>query len=146
MQISKVEKRTPVLINQLLEVWEDSVRETHLFLSDSEIQSIKKYVPQALRDIEKLIAAEENHIPIAFMGIQGRKLEMLFIRSDKRGRGLGRKLLQYGMAPLAFTMHGTPAYTPRRSYSPLSRADTVSTLFSLPSTARQMRTSAIPMP
>jgi len=97
MQISKVEKRTPMLINQLLEVWEDSVRETHLFLSDSEIQSIKKYVPQALRDIEKLIAAEENHIPIAFMGIQGRKLEMLFIRSDKRGRGLGRKLLQYGM-------------------------------------------------
>ena len=58
MQISKVEKRTPMLINQLLEVWEDSVRETHLFLSDSEIQSIKKYVPQALRDIEKLIASQ----------------------------------------------------------------------------------------
>lgn len=31
------------------------------------------------------------------MGIQGRKLEMLFIRPDKRGKGLGRKLLQYGM-------------------------------------------------
>jgi len=46
MQIFKVEKRTSMLINQLLEVWEDSVRETHLFLSGSEIQSIKNTFPK----------------------------------------------------------------------------------------------------
>ncbi len=45
MNILKIDKRTTILINQLLEVWEDSVRESHLFLSKEEIASIKKYVP-----------------------------------------------------------------------------------------------------
>ena len=31
------------------------------------------------------------------MGLDGHKLEMLFISPEKRGRGLGRKLLEYGM-------------------------------------------------
>lgn len=44
-QILEVRERTPELINKLLEVWEGSVRATHLFLSDSEIDSIKEYVP-----------------------------------------------------------------------------------------------------
>ena len=34
MKILEVADRTPDLINQLLEVWEKSVRATHLFLSD----------------------------------------------------------------------------------------------------------------
>ncbi len=33
----------------------------------------------------------------AFMGIDGRKLEMLFVSDEKRGRGLGKTLLGYGM-------------------------------------------------
>lgn len=41
MKIVEVKERTPDLIKGLLEVWENSVRATHLFLSDSEIQSIK---------------------------------------------------------------------------------------------------------
>lgn len=48
MKILEVADRTPDLINQLLEVWEKSVRATHLFLSDREIKNIKEYVPQAL--------------------------------------------------------------------------------------------------
>ena len=47
MKILEVADRTPDLINQLLEVWEKSVRATHLFLSDREIKNIKAYVPQA---------------------------------------------------------------------------------------------------
>ena len=31
------------------------------------------------------------------MGIDGRKLEMLFLAPEERGRGLGRKLLEYGI-------------------------------------------------
>lgn len=48
MKIMEVQERTPMLIEQLLAVWEDSVRATHLFLSDEEISSIKPYVPQAI--------------------------------------------------------------------------------------------------
>ena len=37
MKIIEVQDRTNDLIRQLLMVWEKSVRETHLFLSDAEI-------------------------------------------------------------------------------------------------------------
>lgn len=60
MQIVEVKNRTPDLINQLLEVWENSVRATHLFLSDSEIKSIKEYVPQALNGIAHLVIAKNG--------------------------------------------------------------------------------------
>ena len=42
MNISEVNERTPLLIEQLLTVWESSVRATHLFLSDAEINQIKE--------------------------------------------------------------------------------------------------------
>ena len=38
------------MTNQLLNSWEQSVRATHLFLSDKEVEQIKKYVPQALNE------------------------------------------------------------------------------------------------
>ena len=50
--------RTPELLGRLLQVWEDSVRATHLFLSDAEIKDIKAYVPQALNGIAHLVTAE----------------------------------------------------------------------------------------
>lgn len=96
--IFEVKDRSVDLINQLLEVWEDSVRHTHLFLKDDEIKSIKVYVPQALKEIEHLIIIKnEDNFPIAFMGIEDKKLEMLFIKNNERGKGLGRKLLNYGI-------------------------------------------------
>ena len=98
MTIIEVKDRTTALINKLLEVWEDSVKATHLFLSSGEIENIKKYIPQALKDVAHLIIIEnENNIPIAFMGIEDTKLEMLFIKNSERRKGLGTKLLSYGI-------------------------------------------------
>ena len=37
MTIIEIDNRTIALINELLEVWEDSVKATHLFLSNEEI-------------------------------------------------------------------------------------------------------------
>ena len=98
MKIIEITNRTPDLINQLLEVWESSIRATHLFLSDSEIQNIKEYVPQALGGIAHLIIAEdEAGRAVAFMGVEDSSLEMLFISPGKRRKGLGKRLLQYGV-------------------------------------------------
>ena len=44
-----INTRTNELIKNLLEIWEDSVTATHLFLSDYEIKKIKKYVPEAIK-------------------------------------------------------------------------------------------------
>lgn len=98
MMIIEVKERNEELINHLLEIWEDSVRATHLFLSNDEIENIKKYVPQALKGVEHLIILQnENYQSIAFMGIQGNKLEMLFIKNSERGKGFGKQLLNYGI-------------------------------------------------
>ena len=92
------EKRGETLIKDLLNIWENSVRATHKFLSNEEILKIKKYVPQALNDISHLIIeTDENENPIAFMGIENNKLEMLFISSKCRGKGIGKKMLLTGI-------------------------------------------------
>ena len=49
MKFSEVEERTPQMLEELLGVWEASVRATHTFLSDAEVERIKGYVPQAGR-------------------------------------------------------------------------------------------------
>ncbi len=50
-----LKNRTEDLVEQLLKVWESSVRATHLFLSDNEIREIKNYIPQALHEIPHLV-------------------------------------------------------------------------------------------
>ncbi len=98
MKIIEEKDRTPDLIGRLLEVWESSVRATHLFLSDAEIKSIKAYVPQALNGIAHLVIAKDGmNRPAAFMGIENGSLEMLFISPEERGKGLGKRLIQYGI-------------------------------------------------
>ena len=98
MKMIEVKDRPASLIKQLLVIWESSVRATHLFLSADEIESIKEYVPQALKEIPSLTIIEsENQIPVGFMGIVEQHLEMLFISHEERGKGLGKELLQYGI-------------------------------------------------
>lgn len=98
MNIYEVHDRTPSLIRQLLVIWEASVRATHLFLSDAEVRKITGYVPQAMTLVSHLVIAErEAGCPVAFMGVEGQRLEMLFLSPEKRGTGLGRQLLDYGI-------------------------------------------------
>lgn len=98
LNIKEIKDRNSSLISQLLKVWEDSVKATHLFLSKEEINNIKEYVPQAIYGVSHLVIIQnENNMPIAFMGIENTKLEMLFIKNSERGKGLGKQLLNYGI-------------------------------------------------
>lgn len=109
-----MEDRDSLLLEQLLNVWENSVRATHFFLAEADMEDIKKYVPQALRDISHLIVAENGQgVPAAFMGIEGQNLEMLFISPEETGRGLGRKLLQYGMQNFSINTLGVNEQNPQ---------------------------------
>lgn len=98
MNLYEVTQREPQLIHQFTAIWEDSVRATHLFLSEAEIQKIKAYVPHALTGVSHLLVAEKMPgQPVAFMGLEGPRLEMLFLSPAERGAGLGRQLLEYGI-------------------------------------------------
>lgn len=96
MKIHELHEKEPFL-PVLLEVWEASVRATHRFLSEEEIMAIKKYVPQAICSVEHLVAAEIDEKIIGFMGTQNRRLEMLFLATSEIGKGIGKKLIRYGM-------------------------------------------------
>ncbi len=94
MRIIEVTERTPELIRALTGVWEASVRQTHLFLSDDEVLRIRAYVPEALASTAHLFIAEEvPGAPMAFMGVDDGQLSMLFISPGARGSGLGRRLV-----------------------------------------------------
>ena len=98
MRIYEVQAKTPRLLESLLNIWEASVRTTHLFLSDVEINQIKKYVPRAFSEVERLTAAADaSGKPVAFMGVTGERLEMLFVAPEVRGTGIGKQLLLHGI-------------------------------------------------
>lgn len=98
VNIIEVNEITEDLVASLLSVWESSVRATHTFLSESEILEIKKYVPEALRNVEHLaVAYDDTSSPVAFMGVQDSFLEMLFVKAEERGKGIGRRLLERGI-------------------------------------------------
>lgn len=88
--IGELETRPEPLLGRLVAVWERSVRATNDFLPGAERERIKAYVPQALRAVEHLLITENAAgIPIAFMGIENGRLEMLFLAPEERGRCSG---------------------------------------------------------
>ncbi len=98
MEIIEVKERTSDLINQLVNIWEDSVKATHTFLSKEEIESIKQFVPEFIKKVPHLLIVKtDNNEPIAFMGISNKKVEMLFVKNEKRHQGIGKSLIDYGI-------------------------------------------------
>ena len=89
-------ERSESLIGKLKKVWEASVRATHHFLSESDIIELIPKVEQGLRYIDVLwIVYYKNSLePVGFMGVQGRKIEMLFLHPAHCRMGLGRMLVQ----------------------------------------------------
>ena len=54
MKIIEIMDRNPLLIEQLLDVWESSVKATQLFLNENVIENIKKYLP-VVRFLERFL-------------------------------------------------------------------------------------------
>ena len=100
MEIVEANERPRQLIDQLVCVWERSVRASHDFLDEASIERIRDYVPQAILGVERLVVAYEGGNPLAFLGAQDGMLEMLFVDADLRGQGIGNALLGYGIERL----------------------------------------------
>ena len=90
------EERADALVAVLTDVWEASVRATHTFLTEVDIAALRQYVPDALRAVEHLtVLLDNNGQPAGFCGVDGRRLEMLFLHPDMIGKGAGRMLVQH---------------------------------------------------
>ena len=95
-EIEDVEKnrRSPALISELLRIWEASVRASHHFLTETDICRLTPQAENALRQIETLWVVQDHLSPVGFMGVQERKIEMLFLHPDCFRKGLGKELVQ----------------------------------------------------
>lgn len=67
------------------------------FVGKRDRKKIREYVPQAIGEVPVLVVAEQEGMPVAFAGIKGQKLEMLFVSAENRGKGIGKRLLQYAV-------------------------------------------------
>lgn len=88
------DRRSPMLVGKLLEIWKASVRASHHFLTEADITRLAPQAEGALRHIETLWVMEDEQHPIGFMGVQGRKIEMLFLHPGYFRKGLGKTLVE----------------------------------------------------
>lgn len=81
---------------RVVEVWKTSVRATHHFLSEADIQFIKPLVLDELTQMERLVGVRDaDGRVVGFMGLDGVDVAALFIHPTWRGQGIGRQLLTY---------------------------------------------------
>lgn len=86
---------------QTVEVWEASVRATHHFVNETDIQFFKPLVREGLNDMQALVCVRDMDGRVAgFAGVLHKKVEMLFIHPLARGQGGGKMLLSYAVAKL----------------------------------------------
>jgi putative acetyltransferase len=89
---------------RVVEVWEASVRATHHFITEADIQFFKPLVRDALPDIEVACVRDREGLVAGFVAVQHGKVEMLFIHPAWRGQGAGRRLLEHAINTLGATI------------------------------------------
>ena len=92
----KILRPTPQDYDELLTVWEASVRSTHHFLTEENIQFYKPLVRnQYFQAVELYIIRNREGKIAAFMGLSDELIEMLFVHPDEQGKGYGKRLMEY---------------------------------------------------
>lgn len=82
----------------LVEVWERSVRATHLFLTEQAINEIRAQLIPCYFPNVNLTCILVDGVIAGFVGLSGQTIEMLFIDDCHRGQGLGSRLIEHAIA------------------------------------------------
>lgn len=90
-------ERTDDLVNVLVGLWDKSVRASHHFLAEGDIRHLTPFVGEAIRGVETLLVMYQGNRPLAFMGVENRKIEILFVAPDCFGNGFGKQLVRIAM-------------------------------------------------
>ncbi len=97
---SMLQKASEIDFPILIDIWESSVRATHDFLPEEEINSLRplilnEYFHQVL--LHKYV--QDGQI-VGFIGTSNDNIEMLFIDPEFRGKGVGRVLTKFAVKDL----------------------------------------------
>lgn len=98
----KIETPAPENYQEMLALWEDSVRVTHNFISEDDIAFFKPMIiEQAFPNVAlRLIKNDQGKIQ-GFIGVAEQKIEMLFVLNEARGKGIGKALMLYAIEQLS---------------------------------------------
>jgi putative acetyltransferase len=95
--MEKIEKVDKADYQEIVDVWEASVRATHHFLKEADIAYFKPLILNTYLDAVDLRCIRNNEKIIGFIGVADSNLEMLFIHPDSRGKRIGKVLLDYSI-------------------------------------------------
>src|SRR5258706_7205994 len=89
---------------RVLEVWEASVRATHHFVTETDIQFIKALLQDELPNAPMLCVRDSEGVVAGFMAVTEGKIEALFVDSSWRSKGIGSRLVRHAVEKLDATM------------------------------------------
>ena len=95
-QIKNIRPAVVADYGALLDIWLRSVRATHTFLSEEDIQAFLPLVrDHALTELEVWVLFADEGTLMGFMGLSGNRLEALFLAPEFFRRGGGRRLVEH---------------------------------------------------
>jgi putative acetyltransferase len=81
--------------NELINLWEASVRATHHFLNEDDIGVYRQLIYNQYFKQVALYCTKQDGVITGFIGISDNMVQMLFIHPLYMGAGAGKRLLQY---------------------------------------------------
>ncbi|MGX7151243.1 GNAT family N-acetyltransferase [Enterococcus ureasiticus] len=78
--------------SKLVEIWAKSVEQTHDFLSTEDFETIKNELPTYFPHLDVRVWTDQDKV-IGFSGVDGKKLEMLFLDPLYIGKGYGKQVV-----------------------------------------------------
>lgn len=85
--------------DELTEIWEDSVRATHHFLSEEDIAALRPLLRECyMPALAVSVCRNADGAALGFMGTAEGRLEMLFVAPAHFGHGVGRALVTQAIA------------------------------------------------
>jgi putative acetyltransferase len=95
-----IRRAIPTDCDVLVDIWLRSVRATHTFLSEEDVQSLLPLVRDYLASSEPefWVLCSEDGTVMGFMGMSGSKMDALFLAPEFHRRGGGRRLVQHAQA------------------------------------------------
>lgn len=85
--------------DELIRLWEASVRSTHHFLTEKDIHYYKPLIRNKYFHNIALYIIRDNQTNqiAAFMGLSDELIEMLFVHPELQGKGYGKMLIEYAI-------------------------------------------------
>jgi putative acetyltransferase len=101
MQISEIR---PDEYDRAAELWEASVRATHDFVTEADLDVFRPLVRASFGEIPQLAGLRsDDGLLVGFIGVDSGTVEMLFLDPAYRGQGGGSLLLTHAFANFAAT-------------------------------------------